>query len=564
MISPSSAQIQEVTPELTYITKSEAIESLLWLNHNTRYSFNPVVRGRQRSMEYMRDIVDCTHRRKLMLAGRQVAKSTVEAAESTIECAVYPDYTVMYGTADNKKLNTFSQQKLDPFLTCSPAIQRRLMTGKHVIDNRFTKRFTNGSMMMIRNASREENLRAPSVDSLKFDEIQDMLTDHLFVAEQAMFASQHHKLVSLAGTPKSMQNTIEGYWKISTQCDWMIPCQHCMETTKVGNLVMRDHFWNRIGPKNCSRHGMICARCGKPIHTEDGQWVRMREFGGGISYEGYRVPQPISPFADFDDIMDAIESPHIPTNKVMNEIFGFSWESADRYLLESDLTNACGEMPLYDKLREMPESLQKMLTMRHIVAGIDWSLNLDTGAETVLVIGYVTSDHRLQIFFMKKIPKSLIWPDQVRYIVNKLREFNVSLVCADLGAAGHRNVDIAAAIGRKKMVQIDYSGGATFVESHNERVRAIRLNRTMVLSDFRSDLTKKNGEIFFPKWDDFSPFANDFLVEVVEEDGLGRLKFDHPMGSCDDTLHAAVYVNIARKIVLKASILHLVAQVEEE
>lgn len=540
-----------------YITRSEFMEGMLMLGQNRPYSLTSPGMW----MEYLRPIIDCPKRKVLIMAARQQGKSTMEAGQIVAEAASQPNFDVLYGTADGTKLKIFSVQKLRPFLQ-SPAIRKHYMkgrVGRDYIDNVWDKRFNNDSMIMIRNASVEAQLRAPTVQSVKFDEIQDMMTDYLYVAEEAMFTSPH-KLITLAGTPKSMQNIIEGYWQVSTQNEWMIPCQHCDSTKMVGNISIPDKFWNCIGIKNCSRDGLVCARCGRRIHPEHGQWVRMKD---GMEYEGFRLPQPISPFCDFQDLMDKIENPRIPLGAIMNEKFGISWETADRFLTQSQLQVACAEdMPIYKSRNEMPKEMQKKLHSRYVVAGIDWALNIEGGAETVLVIGLVEKGKFLRIFYLLKLPKSLSWDDQVLFMGDKLEEFNVDLVACDWGQAGNRGVTLAKRLGKQKVVHIHYTGGSRMVEKFQEGVQVIHMNRTLVMSDFRTNLVN-DGQIIFPHWKAFSPFAQDFLVETIEEDHHGNLKLDHPKGTFDDTLHASIYANLARKIILNIPILEMIVNVEK-
>jgi hypothetical protein len=535
------------------------MESMLYVKPTVKYSLNPYIGGERRSMEFLRDVIDCTAQKRVIIAGRQIGKSTMMAGESVIECACIPGFSVLYAAPDDLKLRTFSYQRLHPMIELSPAVMRLLMHGPEVVNNIRTKRFNNGSMIMITNASREANVRSPTSDRINLDEIQDTISDNLYIAVKSMFTSPY-KIVSLSGTPLSMQNPMEGYFKLSTQNQYVIPCNHCASILSVGSRTLAEHHWISLGPKNISREGLKCDRCGGRIYTEDGQWAKTID---KAEYEGFRIPQPLSPFTDFNDLMDEWENPNISLARKMNEIFGISWDAADRFFTEKQLRDACGEHHSAFHFQDLDEMTQNYCRSRHTVAGIDWARNVEEGAETTLMIGTCITPEHIRVVFMSKLPKSMTMEDQVDAIIEKLREFSVDFVVADWGAAGSRNVDIAKAIGRERVAQIDYSVGKTFVTKYHEHIKLLSMNRTLCLSDFHRDLTKE-GAIELPLWEDFQEFANDFLVEFAEEDHWGRLKYDHPQGTHDDMLHSGVYMNLARKIVKNIPILHMVVNAEKE
>ena len=541
------------------LTRSQLMENLLYVRPGIKYSLNPEIDGIPRSMEYLRPIIDCPQRKRFIKAGRQIGKSTMMAGESTVECVSIPGFSVLYGAPDDLKLKIFSYQRLWPMINLSPAIYEVFMKGGDCVNNVRHKRFSNGSMIMITNSSREANVRSPTSDRINMDEIQDMISDNLYIAVKSMFTSPY-KIVSLSGTPLSMQNPIEQYRKKSTRNEWLIPCHGCMKLISVGSKTLKEHHWISIGPKNISRTGLRCDRCGAPIFVEEGQWVRSFK---SAEYEGFRVPQPLSPFINWDDLMKEWRDPTIPIARKMNEIFGLSWDSADRFFTEPQLREACGDHRLAFRYEDLDPLFKKYLDGRHVVAGIDWARNVEGGANTVLMIGVVISPEQIKVIFMSVLPKSMSMEDQVDSIIEKLREFKVNFVAVDWGAAGSRNVDIAKAIGRDRVVQIDYGIGKTFVEKYHEHVKLLSMNRTMCLSDLHRDVTIE-GEIIFPIWEDFENYANDFLVEYAEDDHWGRLKYDHPDGTNDDMLHACVYMNLARKIVLRIPILHMVMNTEKE
>lgn len=539
-------------PSCVYLSPSDYAEGWFWLNQTTPYSLD--------RMAYMRPIFNCGARRIVLKCGRQVGKSVFLLCTDLTFMANHPGFGVLYGVPDETKLRTYSNQKMHNMLQASKEWRAKFLSGNDVLNNVLEKRLNNGSTMFMRNAANVGNFRAPSADKLDLDEVQDMISDVLEVAEHTLFASPF-KIEMFSGTPGSFQTPLEGYWRESTQNEWLIPCQACAKTVKTGPEVFTDYFWNCIGIRNVTSQGLICSRCGRPIQATDGRWI---SFNSGRTMEGFRIPQPISPFADFEDISAKIEGPEArPLSIVNNEIFGLSYDSADRYFTITELQAACGEYRILTSLKEADKRMQALIKSRACIAGIDWGLNREGGGDTVLSIFLMVGPTDSRLIYAIKMPKVMGWDDQVLYIIDRLQEFGVRLVCADWGASGNRNVDIARAIGSKRIIQIEYVSSDSIIEKYEGEISLLRINRTQALSTFKSEVVSRKN-ITFPEWEDFSRFANDILVEGVDLTSAGKLRYDHPKGTQDDFLHACVYADIARKIVAGIPITDLVSRVGRE
>lgn len=547
--APQAAARAAKASECVYVSPSDYAEGWFHLNQTTPYSLD--------KMPYMRPIFNCGARKIVLKCGRQVGKSVFLLCTDLTYTSNYPGFSVLYGVPDETKLRTFSGQKMHTMIQASREWRKKYMTGPDVLNNVFEKRLSNGSNIYMRNAANVGNFRAPSADKLDLDEVQDMQSDVLEIAEHTLFASPF-KIEMFSGTPGSFQTPLEGYWRESTQNEWLIPCHSCNRTTKAGPEVFTTYFWNCIGISNISPSGLICSRCGKPIHVLDGRWVA---FNHGPNMEGFRVPQPISPFANFEDIWDQVNKR--PTGTVHNEVLGLSYDSADRYFTISELQAACGEYRIVTKLSEAEPRMQSLIKSRQCVAGIDWGLNREGGGDTVLAIFLLVEPTDSRLVYAIKMPKYMEWNDQVQFMVERLREFGVRLVCADWGASGNRNVDIARAMGAKRIIQIEYVNSGAVIEKYEGELSLLRINRTQALSTFKSEVVGQKN-ITFPVWEDFGPYAEDILVEGVELTSTGKLKYDHPKGTQDDFLHAAVYADIARKIVTGLPLTDIVARMDRE
>ena len=72
-----------------------------------------------------------------------------------------------------------------------------------------------------------DRVRGIPADMVCIDEIQDVLTDNIPVIEECVSHSSF-KYKLYAGTPKSLDNTLESLWvEDSTQNEWVVPCDSC-------------------------------------------------------------------------------------------------------------------------------------------------------------------------------------------------------------------------------------------------------------------------------------------------------------------------------------------------
>jgi len=225
--------------------------------------------------------------------GRQTHKSTTLGYKTALPCIRYGNYHVLYVAPTGNQVSVFSTDKLNGALRES-ALVRDYMMNTQTRDQISYKELNNGSKIYLRSAFHTaDSIRGISADLECIDEVQDIISDHIPVIEQCMSHSiaKWEYLVKVdptipqhlfncriyAGTPKTMENTMEKFWANSTQTEWIIQCKHCNKYNYINE--------NNIGPE-C----LVCNKCGKSIYYDDGQWVAMNQKG---FIKGYRLPQII-------------------------------------------------------------------------------------------------------------------------------------------------------------------------------------------------------------------------------------------------------------------------------
>jgi len=466
---------------------------------------------------------------------------------------------LIYGAPSDPMVRTFSHQKLTPLIALSPAINNNFLNTRLAMDNVYEKRFDNGTTILLRNSHNEGmNFRGPSGDVLALDEIQDMEANAIPIAREMLFhADPSIKLFLDAGTPKTVNNPIEKLWLGSTMTEWLIPCERCGGASITGNVKGHHQYWNNIGVRNMSPYGLICSKCGEKIYPLKGQWVDMAP---DARTKGFRISQPMTPMVDMEEIYyDKLQK--YPISKFMNEVLGISHDSASVFISQAALMRCCTEEAGGGHL--LVDVPNKDTRQYPAFAGIDWGVGVEDGGATVLMIGIQVGGGKIKLVYARKFTNTMPLVDQTKIIVQKLNEFNVQLVCADWGAAGDRNAKIAESVGVSRILQVQYVGASTFVNRYQGHIELLRVSRTLALSDVRTDLVEK-GLFALPRWEMFKPFAEDILNEFVEEDHAGNLRYNHPLGSQDDSLHALTYLNLARKIHFDIPIIKLTVNVGDE
>lgn len=469
------------------------------------------------------------------------------------ESAINPHWRSLYVSPSALQTRQYSNEKMRPTVYDSPFI-RDLFIDKYVIDQVFEKTLRNGAYMFLRyaflTAARARGIPASRVF---FDEVQDLLKDNIKVISQSLAASRLAAKVAgaelLAGTPLTFSNTLEEYWKWSTQNEWLVPCD-----------CKSPRYWNFLTETNIGREALICDNCGKPLNAAAGQWVT---FEPNEMYVGYHISQLMVPWKQSPEAWSTeIFHPYEkwPESKFQNEILGFSFDSASAPISRIDLQRNC-----YPAQQVQGRDTSKFTCSRtpahrnlRIFAGVDWGEGREEGeikggkkhfaSWTVLTLGaYIKSD-LFWIFYQKRyvgkdVDPELILPD----LLQICGYFNVEVVGADWGHGWGMNSRIMKARGREGIMQFAYSASLRERKRWDGQAFKYVINRNAALSQFFECI--KKASLCLPRWEEFEPFAKDFLAEYVEYNERTRtMQYDHPIDQPDDALHSAIYCKLAADI----------------
>jgi hypothetical protein len=487
---------------------------------------------------HMRRCYDTPARRLLLVAARQVEKSTLLGNISLGYSCIISSFKSLYVSPTSVQTKTFSNDRLKEPIETSDILKK--FTTRALSQNIFEKQFVNRSKITLRHAFlNADRCRGIPAYMLLLDEIQDILTDNIPVIEQCTsHAPEQWKRFVYAGTPKSLDNTIEYYRaNLSTQGEWVVPCDaHGGEGGR---------YWNVLGEKNIGKEGLICEKCGKlidPRHV-DAQWATMVAWDESHApFESYRITQLMVPWKSWKEVL--LDYQRYPRDKFYNEVLGISYDSGLRPLTSGHIKDNCRE----DILMSEMEKYHPLSFAQQVYAGIDWG----TGEHSYTVLSLGTYiDMKFRIFYMHRFEGEDTDPvPQMEKILELIRHFNVRVIGADYGGGFDRNDALTRAFGPQRLQKYQYMARAKKKVEWDGKLRRWKVHRTEVMSDIFNAI--KRGRVFeFPRWDEFKePCAQDMLNIFSEYNNqLMMIQYKHTLDKPDDCFHSLLYCFLASMIV---------------
>lgn len=483
--------------------------------------------------EMFRLIYDKPQKNSVYMMGRQMGKSTTLANEILLESLLIPWFNTLFVTPREQQTRTFSTDKLLPVIKYSPVFKKLMLDGDS-ISNVFDKSFANNSKIFLRYAFLSADaVRGISAHKLLLDEVQDIIWDNVGVIDEVLSGAEPElRRRSYAGTPKTLNNTLNRLYMKSTKHEFIIRCPGC-------------NNWNILGIDNVGKHGVICKKCGSLLGPPfEGEWIATNSDPDSQRLFGARLPQLLSPNVDWDDMLDKLKS--YPTYQFHNEVLALPYDMGSNPLSEVDLRNACG-----DHKSELPVSGHNITGT--LVLGVDWGHGeatlssakgfLPTGF-TVVTLGRLLSNGKYQLLWLKKYEGKESDPRiQVREVAKLAKIYKVHIVGADHGAGFYHNTELKDMLGATPLVEFNASGNIKEKIKWDPEIddKKITFHRTRCMSDTILDI--KNSNIIFPKWDDFRHYADDFTTIYIDFTRNGLMYYSHVLP--DDAFHATMIGRLA-------------------
>ena len=500
-------------------------------------------------MRHLFPIYDNPSSSSILKFGRQTHKSTTLGYKLALPPVKYSNYHALYVAPTGNQVSVFSSDKLNDALHGSEIVKEHYFDTK-TKDQVSYKEFRNGSKIYLRSAFHTADaIRGISADMCMIDEVQDIISDHIPVIEQCMshsiakwtmlterFPNLPEHLFNCrmyAGTPKTVENTMEKYWDQSTQNEWLIRC-HNMGCKK----------WNYINEYNIGDVCLICNKCGKPIFYQYGQWVKMNSEG---MIDGYRLPQIILPWINNIKNERAWKLHVINTRtiysaeKYFNEVLALPYAAARHPISVVELKACCEDKEM---IKEEDAQNNPRLNGCIITAGIDWGKG-DTASGT----SYSTLDiaawivDKFVTVFKKRYTGRMSEPlRQVEDMIRIIRAFGCHLTIADTGDGRTSNAMMVKALGAERFGEIYEHGTIRQKIKWDKEKGHYIMNRTRVMTDVIMEI--KRTQVRFFKYEQFKEFQSDYTGIYSEySDRTRMVKYDHNVP--DDSFHSWMFSRLA-------------------
>lgn len=534
--------LQAKMGEIISVTPSMFTEFAIMMPDKESQTFKPFSFKERR---YLRQIYDTPSKRTLLKCGRQVEKSTMLGNKLLAYSCINTALNCLYVSPTNQQSKVFSQDRLKEPIETSNYLKS--WTTTKLSDNIFLKKFINRSQITLRYAYlNADRCRGIPADVICLDEVQDLLTDNIPVIEQCASHS-HLKIFMYSGTPKSLDNTIEGYWsKYSTQNEWVVPCHRHSISTPAG---MVNQHWNVLTEDHIGLKSLICDKCGNPINPMDDMacWAAMNpDIIKQIPkpFEGFRIPQLMVPWISHDDIIQNMKT--YSRGKFYNEVLGLSFDSGTRPLTRQDVIDNCDERVRLDP--EYQEYIHSIVGSAFpVYAGIDWGTGENTF--TVMSLGAYMGDGKFTIFYIHRFEGRETEPQiQIEEISRMIEKYRIALVGCDYGGGFWPNDELIRRFGFQRIVKYQYSQPSTKV-SWQEGLKRFLVHRSEVMSDVFNAI--KRRDVFrFPNWTQFqNPFASDMLSIFSEyNEQLRQNVYKKSLNATDDAFHSILLCFLASMI----------------
>jgi len=494
--------------------------------------------------------------RMLFKTSRQVGKSVTLAGLNILECCVTPHFSTMFVSPSKEQTTRFSSSRLTKIMKYSPKIRDNFLQ-TDLTDRVFHKQFTNGSEMLLTYACDDaERLRGPTTHRNMYDEVQDMLYDPVIIIGNETMSNSDFQFETYAGTPLTMENTIQYLWETSTQNEWIMKCEACGSRQYIDS------------DKALGKHGPICIKpgCGAYLNPFEGGWVALnppREENNENFYvklHGFHlnqlilpsnVPKAMEKFGQeaaelaqrrWDRILAKHNAPGYSEARFNNEVIGVSDAVGTRLLTQEELERCCDERwPL------VPEPNQNVFRQfSAIVAGVDWSGGGTTGiSRTVLwICGWEIAEQRYRLLYYK-VYTGRNPVDIVDDIAAHCLRYRVQMVVGDAGEGHLANNLLAKKIGARRVYQLQYGSQKKALTWNG--VDRFTGDRTILIDNYFM-LLKRGGVAFGPK-KQMSVAFDDILNEYEEITLQGKKVWRHSPQKPDDCLHAGLFSWVAHRIV---------------
>jgi len=470
---------------------------------------------------YLAALYACRARRLVLRASRQVEKTTFLINTILYTAVMRPRVHILFICPRLEQARVFCGSRLLPTLQDSPLLRRILLGQTRRKPPIMNLRFANGSELYVRAAFHSADAaRGLDADVLLVDEFQDIAGGDLPVLEETLSHSELRKVV-LTGTPKNVDNHLEGVFAQSTASEFLIPCKGCAR-----NVILDETCLEIEGP--------TCPQCQTPCDMAQGRWVARNPSSSWGA--GYWLNYLMVPWRCYPEFLEK-QRTYDPA-RFRNECLGLPSILGDHIVTRRELEACCSPRPMARSPADTPPRGH-----RRLVAGIDWGGG--GVSRTVVAVGYMEDNNRFMVVFLERFPPHEQPEEILKTLAIRLEQLQVIGIAADGGGNG----SVYNPLLLNRLPALDayysmlYSAADQEPRQHRGRLWHWTVGRTPSIGLLFARIKKKL--IDFPQLGDCGSFLDEICCEVAQYDEHFRtIKYTHPETLPDDTLHALNYAVI--------------------
>lgn len=497
---------------------------------------------------YVFEMLDTLAGRTVFKTGRQITKTTMLVIRALGRAVEHPGYKTMFVLPSQRQASGFSAKRLSSILNRSPYFAGQKMP----INSRWMTELPGGQQFTVVYAKENADRgRGESADEITYDEAQDIVMDLVQpILSEALANSVFQARETISGTPKNVDNPLEGHWAQSDQREWVMRCPGCNRSNYITSV------------RSIGLHGPICVKCGHLLNVRDGRWVAMNrkdpaDLGGEMQAVGFHVPQPIMPSKTEDPIrwgQILTKLREYSDATFLNEVLGVSATIGERWVTRDTIFANSRDYDIHCPVRPADTGDVVATTSGRplLYVGIDWggeASSAKAGAShTALWCWGLLAKGFLKCLYYH------IWPPgnahiTLREVVDICVQLNPIFICGDAGMGQHANPILRTALQPRKIpvMSVQYNSSKQLAMDGKDR---LMLDRTRAIDTLMLDI--KNQRLRFPRATHMELPARHFLAVfehmTTPTNGIGKRVWQKSSGSQDDLLHAAVFGQIAAKV----------------
>jgi hypothetical protein len=294
--------------------------------------------------------------------------------------------------------------------------------------------------------------------------------------------------------------------------------------------------------ENINPEFLMCSKCGKEIYAITGRYVAMypeREFVGFhvsqlmlYGVEGTGLP--------WKRVIEKLNDPMYGIAKFTNECLGFSYDVGAKLVTIGDLLRCSNS-----DLGPLRVQRDPKWGIRIVCAGVDWGV-LGGNTRTVLTIGGINAEGKLQVFFAKKFPVDQDPVNQVEEIAGYINEAGCLWIAADRGGGHTANAFLKKKLAWGKLHEIEYKAKVLKGMEYNLKSKSWVTDRTRAMAGVVIDI--KSAAMQFHGSAEMKTYFDDLLTLSCEyNDNLRAYQILRNIDVPDDFAHALTYLRIAAK-----------------